>query len=323
MEMIVRTSELSSYRQCRQQWAWAYLDNLESQAPKSALQFGTLIHEALEIFYPPGKKRGGHPARIWRKVWKKFIDEGGQPFLVGKVEAEEMGLAMLRGYWELYGKDDQYEVIAPEQTFQIDIFDDDGEYLCTYTGTVDAVIRDLHTGKIGMFEHKTGATLEPFGAPLIMDEQAGAYWTFGAMYLASIGVIDSPEDLDFVLYNRLRKAMPSTKPRDDEGRILNKDGSVSKNQPAPYFKREYTWRTNDDRLSVYERVQSIAKEIKLVKDGKLNIYKNPGKHCGFCQYRDMCEVHETRSDWESVRDGTMKKWDPYGDHRDNLGADSE
>ena len=80
----------------------------------------------------------------------------------------------------------------------VDVFHD-GEYICTYTGTVDAVVRDLHTGKIGLFEHKTGATLEPFGAPMIMDEQAGAYWTFGAMFLAANGVIGSPSDLDFVL----------------------------------------------------------------------------------------------------------------------------
>lgn len=328
MEMVVRTSELSSFRECRQQWWWGYVDQYKSTKPAPALQFGTLIHNTLELFYKPGKKRGGHPVKLWRKVfsesgvddWQMFPESRAYP---EGVTASQFGEILLRAYWEQYGKDDQFEVISPEMTFQIDLYDDDGEYICTYTGTVDAVIRDLHTGHIGLFEHKTGATLEPFGAPLIMDEQAGAYWTMGAMFLAHEGHIDDPDDLDFVLYNRLRKGLPDQRPKDEEGRALNKDGSISKNQPVPLFKREYTWRTAEDRLSFYERAVQIAKEIRMVKEGELDVYKTPGKHCGFCQFRDMCEVHETRSDWEAVAAGTMTTWDPYEDHRDNLGADSE
>jgi hypothetical protein len=273
------------------------------------------------MFYKKGKKRGPHPATCWKRVWRKYEADGGEDFLVVKASelyAYELGLSMMQEYYAEYGSDNSYEVINPEQTFQLDILDHNDDYLGTFTGTVDAVIRDLRTGRIGFFEHKTGATLDPFGAPVIMDEQAGSYWTFGAMFLVATGVIESTDDLDFVLYNRLRKAMPDQRPKNDAGHALNKDGTVSKNQPTPLFKREYTFRTDADRQSVYDRVVMQLQEIRLAKDGDFFIYKTPGRHCGFCEFRDMCEVHETKSDWKTLRDSTMRVWDPYEDHNDQL-----
>ena len=209
------------------------------------------------------------------------------------------------GYWEQWGKDSNYEVLVPEQTFQLDVYDEHGNFLGVMVGTVDAVVRDLRTGRIGFLEHKTGKDLEPFGAPLIMDEQAGTYWTFGAMFLEHQGLIESANDLDFVLYNRLRKAIPDTRPKDEQGRALNRDGSVSKNQPVPLFKREYTWRDAHDRQAVYDRVAAQMHELQWAKDGDFFIYKSTDRHCGYCEFKDVCEVHETGGDWEQMFDSTV------------------
>lgn len=322
--VAVRTSELSTYRECRQKWWWAYVEHLRNQRNSAPLAFGTLIHETLARFYKPGTKRGGHPVRLWKQVWAEFIENGGDDFVVIKASetyASELGIIMMRAYYEEYGKDAEFRVIAPEQTFQLDIFDEDDHYLCTYTGTVDAVIENLMTRKRGFFEHKTGASLDPFGAPLILDEQAGAYWTFGQMFLQATGVLAEDEILDFVLYNRLRKAKPDPRQQNELGQYLNKNGTVSKRQPPPLFKREYAWRTDAERQSVYDRVVHQVKEMALVRSGELAVYKNPGKSCGWCEFRDMCEVHESQSDWEAVRDATMTTWDPYADHNDQLQED--
>lgn len=331
--LVVRNSELSTWRECRQKWEWGWNQRLRRRdGSASALKFGTLIHSALELFYKKGKRRGGHPVKLWNKVWAEFIEAGNEDWAVLKptkdhpegIMASDLGREMMRAYYEEYGKDEIYEVICPEQTFQLDIDDPEtGDYLGTFTGTVDAVIRDLRTGRIGFFEHKTGASLDPFGAPLIMDEQAGSYWTFGAMYLVHQGVIDSTLDLDFVLYNRLRKVLPDQRARNEQGLAVNANGSVSKNQPAPAFKREYTFRTDGDRQSVFDRVVMEMLEIKQAKQGDFFIYKNPARHCGFCEFRDMCEVHETKSDWEGVRNMTMGTWQPYEDHMEALGASDE
>lgn len=332
--MPIRNSELSTWRECRQKWDWGWNQALRKKdGSAAALTFGSLIHATLELFYKKGKRRGGHPATLWKRVWKEFLADGGEDFIVVKttstahpegIWASELGLEMMRNYYEEYGKDSNYEVICPEQTFQLDIFDPDtGEYLGTMIGTVDAVVRDLRTGRIGFLEHKTGAALEPFGAPLIMDEQAGTYWTFGAMFLVHQGVIESTDDLSFVLYNRLRKAFKDTRPKNEHGHALNKDGSVSKNQPAPLFKREYTFRTDADRQAVFDRVVMQMREIRKAKEGEFFIYKSSGKHCGFCEFRDMCELHESGSDWEGYRDMTMGTWDPYEDHHDQLEGDNE
>ena len=318
--LVTRNSELSTYRECRQEWQWAYLDRLSIRKPKSALLFGNMIHDVLERFYIPGIKRGGKPPQLWQDVWAEYEADGGEDWEIGQHSAYELGYVMCLEYWKEYGLDKKFKIIAPEQTFQVDIHHyETGEFLGVFTGTMDAVVLNRDTGKKGLFEHKTGATLDPFGAPLQMDEQAGTYWTLGPIYLKHTGVLAEDDDLDFVLYNRLRKAMPDQRERNEEGHYLNKNGTVSKNQPPPLFKREYTWRTQEDRQSLYRRICDQMVEMQMVKEGGLSVYKNPGKHCGFCQFRDMCEVHEIQSDWESVRDATMTVWDPYGDHSDHIG----
>lgn len=321
--VVVRNSELSTYRSCRQKWEWAYRHRLKARKPSAPLAFGTLIHAVLERFYVPGIKRGGRPEELWEQVFEEFLEAGNEDFIVLKGEevyASELGLAMMHEYWKEYGKDSEWKVLAPEQTFQLDLHDPEtGEFLAVYTGTVDAVVVNRRTKKSGFLEHKTGSSLEPFGAPLILDEQSSAYWTFGQMFLEATGVLKEP--LDFVLFNRLRKAMPDTRKRNAEGLALNKNGTVSKRQPLPLFKREFSWRGVEERQSTYDRVIAQLREMAMVRNGELPIYKNPDKHCGWCEFRDMCEVHESQSDWEAVRDGTMTTWDPYEDHKEQLEDD--
>lgn len=60
-----------------------------------------------------------------------------------------------------------------------------------------------------------------------------------------------------------------------------------------------------------------AREMRLCRSGKLGVYKNPDRHCGYCEYRDMCEIHESGGDWEAIRDQLFTTWNPYEDHQDN------
>lgn len=323
--ILLRTSERGTFKECRQKWQWGYEDRLRKVGTEStALRFGTLVHASLAAYYVPGKRRGPHPAATYRQLYTAQLAAGMDPMRIKKdeeygspsyVDPIDFGVGILDHYIDTYGKDQRYQIIKPEQDFQLDIqHPRSGRYLFTYVSEMDAVVRDLDTGRLGLFEHKTSATTDPFGAPLALDEQASAYWTFGTMWLHATGQLKTNQDLDFMLYNFIRKALPDLRPKDAEGRSLNKNGSISKVQPAPYFRRETVMRGAEEREVVFRRVLNEFREMQMVREGKLAVYKSPGRHCGFCQFRDMCEVHECGSDWEAMRDGMYTTWDPYAAH---------
>ena len=78
--------------------------------------------------------------------------------------------------------------------------------------------------------------------------------------------------------------------------------------------RELVYRSDHDRATLMRRAAQEAREIRKARAGKLPIYKNPGEHCNFCPFREMCEVHESGSDWQAMRRALYTKWAPYEIH---------
>lgn len=107
---------------------------------------------------------------------------------------------------------------------------------------------------------------------------------------------------------------PSSRCHVRKGQSLNKDGSVSKLQPAPLFRREEVRRSEAERANLIRRARQEARDIRKAREGKLALYKNPGEHCNWCQFRDMCEVHESASDWRALRGALFTEWSPYEAH---------
>lgn len=318
-EFLVRTSERSKFKKCRQSWQWSYVDLLSPRRVSSALEFGTLAHRVLELRYPPGRKRGRKPDAIAKDVWTEYLRADGEEFTVKSgeenVPAGDLLVHMMENYYNEYGDDDRYKVLSSEMTFQVKVNDPDtSKYLFTYVGTIDGVWEDVEDQTVVFAEHKTGASLDPFGAPIYLDEQQASYWAFGPIWLEHQGIVKPGQPIDYVLYNRLRKGFRDPRPCNDDGHRLNKDGSVSKRQPIPLFKREKIMRTQSERALTMGRIRDEVREMKLVRKGKLSVYKTPDRHCGFCEFRDMCEVHESGSDWESMKEGMFNTWDPYEDH---------
>lgn len=362
--ILLRNSERGVFKTCRLRWWWAYVDRLVPRGqPARALAFGTLVHEGLAGWYIPGRERGVPPWETFRTQYMSFVDEFGRMNMRSEeewVDALDMGDFMLRHYVEVYGEEPNFEVISPEMSCQVDVLDPDtGEYLCTYVFTVDAAIRDhARKGVVGMLEHKTSSSVEKPGTPIWLDEQGRSYWTFGEPYLIHQGYLGWDEEVSFLIYNILRKAMPDSRPRNEAGAYLNKPGKealaakcleldiptkglkiddmiekleaagaqplllgeVSKNQPPRYFNREFIFVTDGERINMLDRVVNEFKEMQMVKRGELAIGKNPGDHCRFCEFRDMCELHESGNDWESVKDEMFTTGDPYQDHRQATGV---
>lgn len=311
----------------------------------------------MELRYPPGRKRGPHPARSFEQLYNaerasfsQWDEEGN------KVDALELGVAMLEGYVEEYGTDDHIEIIAPEMAFHVHIFAKNGTYLATWVGRTDAAFIDLSKStrnrkSIGLFEHKTGKTIEEFVRIVSQyGDQAVAYWWVGSQVFHDKGVIPPSEQIDHVLFNWLKKSLPSSKVRNAEGHTLNKPtkdrlveecerlhlaipkkatvatltdllagagvdvpqlGEVSKVQPRPLFHRQALDLGDASLEQIGWRISAEAWERQQMREGKLPVYKNPSRDCGMCQFQDVCELHEIGQDWQSVLDLEFIHWNPY------------
>lgn len=321
--LMIRTSERQAFLTCRQKWSWGWMDNLKTPEPDTKLVFGDFVHQALALYYRKGKKRGPKPAGTFEKLAIEFLGDRKEVIWSdGDYEdIVELGVGMLERYvdfWKNHHQhpDSEYEVISSEQTFKVPM-GVIGGIKCWYVGTIDGVWRHIPTKKMRFAEHKTAASISQDALP--MDEQVGAYWTFGPRWLRLKGMLKANEKLDGILYNWLRKAVPNPEQATDAlGRNINKDGSVSKRQPPPYFARQLTFRGAAEAEAVKRRVRQQVAEMIEARANPDKIYKNPGPqfmpNCKFCSFRDMCELHETGNHWEPFRDEAFVVWDPYAAH---------
>lgn len=352
VEIMLRNSERNTYRRCRQKWEWSYLRGLQAPRQGGALRFGSGIHLALATWYKPGKRRGLHPA----KSFAKWCDEHGTFDVYGddeeRMDAKVLGVAMLEGYVDEYGKDAHLEILQPEQTFQVDVLDKRGRYLVTMVGEIDAVARDLHTGRIVLLEHKTAKSVQYVHVNSGYGEQALVYTWAAVLWLRHQGWLGEDEWIDMVLFNFLRKGLRDERPKNAAGQALNKPGKealvqaceahglevkgtiptltdrlasegvdaallgdVSKRQPGPLYVRQPFEVSEDNLRTLGKRIRAQAWEMGQVRQGRAPVYKNPTKDCDWdCAFRDVCEIHEMGGDHEGVLDLEFERWNPYAAH---------
>lgn len=322
----VRGSERQLFKRC--QWAWqqAYRFGLRPKRVKDALWFGELVHISLAGWYRPGRRRGIHPAEAFAKLAENesmrylktadATDEARATY----TDMRDLGVAMLEGYVQLYGKDEQWEVLAPEQTFSLDIpfmehwTDETREFLAKYVGTYDLVFRDLATGWIWLGEHKTAKTIRT--GHLKLDDQAGPYFATARQNLLKARLMRPNEHFKGIMYNFLRKALPDPRPVDKDGYSLNKDGSRSKVQPAKLFLRHPVNRTRAEQRSQLLRIQKDLTQMEMARRGEIPINKTTHWSCErFCDFFDLCTLHESSGNWKELRSIAYRVEDPYASHR--------
>lgn len=353
---MLRTSERGTFKRCRWKW-WQEFEELRkplTDAPP--LRFGTLIHLSLADYYKKGTRRGPHPAASFRKHYDAECKEqetfGFKATDDDKwVEAGTVGEAMMNHYVERYGKDDEWEVIVTEQTFQQLVYHPDSydpnhppeaqqnaEPWFWYVGTIDGIWRNRRTGKLSIVDHKTAKSISVMY--LSLDAQATAYWTWGLDWIYQNGLLSPRERPAGMLYNHLRKAVPDERPFDlvnGKKIYLNKPtakelkehgadfrGSYSKTQPAPYFARTPIYRDFDERENARAQVLAEFRDMEAIRgegerDGTSpppeSAYKNQGQFtCPGCWAFDICELHEMGADWGEMRAISTKTWEPYAAH---------
>lgn len=305
---LLRNSERQAFLACRQKWWWAYEERLRPKVAAPALRFGTLIHRALELRYPPGTTRGPHPAETFERLYQ---DELKSAYAMGFRDDEgkwhdagAMGHAMMTNFVDEYDEDEEYEVIASEMPIRGRVGD------VVVIGMLDGLWRHRRSGHLLMVDWKT--TTQFWTQHLPLDEQAGTYWAIAPSYLRKKKILLPGQSIQGILYTFMRKAMPDDRPRNTAGEYLNKDGTVSKKQPAPYFLREITYRDKFERSMILSRIAAEAQEMQMVREGRLSLYKVPGqRNCSMCPFRDPCELHETGADYDPLFRSFYEKHDPY------------
>lgn len=232
-QLEIRTSERKSFKRCPKRWEWSYKDGNKPLRESNPLWFGQAVHLALAEWYRPGQKRGPHPAKTFVEAIEsdrvKRFDPKSEEDQAEYVEHLEMGVDMLNRYVDEFGKDEDWEMIQPEMTFQVWFKHPrtGQKRWLRYVGTIDGVVRYigettefLTYGDIFLLEHKTAASINVQHLPL--DDQAGSYWALAGPVLRKKGVLKPGEEIAGILYNFLRKAKNDPRPMNEDGFYCNK-----------------------------------------------------------------------------------------------------
>jgi len=300
-ELIVTTSSRSAFRRCPlpQKWYWQYVMGYKEKNVADALFFGIGVHEALAEWYLLGRKRGPHPADTFakwhgdevREIRANYADRDSE-YGIDEAKYEnslDLGISMLEGYIDEYGRDPDWSVIAIERPFKVRVIKD-GKVIAYFMSTWDGVYRDRRDDRIYLMEHKTAAQIQL--AYLELDDQGGIYWALAGSILRSEGVLKEGEEIAGITYNFLRKSVADERPRNAGGEYLNKNGTVSKKQPPDRYVRELVERSARERKTQMDR---LADEVWLMKgmiEGTIPVTKNTTKECSFCPFFLSCKMHE-------------------------------
>lgn len=341
---LLRNSERSDFKRCPQRWWWRWKENLVPiEMSHGPLVFGTFGHLALAEWYaPPGAKdgfaRGPHPAETWDKITKDYVDSVRNEttgYLDDELEitwddARLLGHDMLVNYVDEYGNDDHWSVLWAEKPFEQYIpspaslkrkrlGQGELEPFVRYVGTIDLVVRDLEADRIRYIDHKFMKTIET--QHLWIDDQNGGYLAIGTHQLRQAGLIGEKEAVRDLIYNFLRKARYPEKGRNAFGEWLNKDGSVSKRQPTPFFERCVVERTGAERNSQIVRIGEEAEVMAAFSSGQLPLYKSPKRDCRWdCSFFTLCNVDESGGNVAETKKALYRVENPYTEYEDQTSS---
>lgn len=320
---FVRSHERMDYKRCPKKWYWKWRMGLVPKAISfGALDLGTWMHSALAYWYGVGFDRNGDLAEHFMRYANSAIGKAEDANAPGHVidsaqELAALGEAMATAYQKYYEDDPSIDVLDVEIPLEF-TFTDGRAFRAIHKLKPDLVYYDPSgNGDIWLMEHKTTAQIRTGHLPI--DDQARPYGTMAERALRNAGLIDKSQKLKGIMYNFLRKALPDLRPIDKDGRSLNKDGSVSKKQPALSFVRHPVTLTLAAKRKTLLRVQSESALLALltqrIRSGHIHpddIPKTPHNSCPkTCQFFEMCVTEENGGNIEPMRRSMYTRKDPY------------
>lgn len=325
---LLRNSERQDFKRCLWRWDKRWNQQLVPvQMSTGPLVFGTIGHLCMADWYIPGSKRGRHPAETWDEITKDYWDSVKQEsakYIDDELEgtwedARKLGHDIMIRYVEHYGEDDHWDVLWTEhpgvQPIPHPLIK--GAVIVRYCYTMDLIVRDhMVGGRVRYVDHKFVKSVA--ADHLWIDDQNGGYLAIGTHELRRLGIIGPNEAVRDLIYNFVRKATPPDKPRNTFGEYLNKDGTVMKRQPPPYFERIVISKTAAERNSQIRNIGNEALHMKAIRAGKLPIFKTPTRDCSWdCSFFHLCQVDESGGDTSEVEQMLFTRKDPYEEYYPN------
>lgn len=319
---LIRSHERIDYKRCMKKWFWKWRMGLVPKAQSfGALELGTWVHAAMQAWYGEGYKRNDTLVEHFTLAAENAIQiaqEAGAPaYLLDKAEELAMlGEAMTRAYERFYGKDKGVFVIAVEIPLEFTIADHTGKVVAVHRLKPDMVFADRQK-TVRLMENKTAAQIRT--GHLVLDDQARPYGAMAERALKREGVIAKADAFAGVTYNFLRKALPDERETNAEGKALNKNGTVSKRQPAPSFVRHQVPLTRQAKIIALQRIRDETVEITYIAEALRNkridperLTKTPHSSCEkLCPFFTMCVAEEKGSDITEMRRLMFVRHDPY------------
>lgn len=327
---MIRTSERGDFKECPWYWYQHWVLGLTSPNVPTWSWFGTAVHMALSVRYPVGKRRGSEADTLdafdaaLGEEERRIYGEGYELDPDDVHDARTLGRAMLLGYIRYYGRDAAWQVVHNEQPFQIYVPHPNkpDRFIAVYCGTWDLVVWDLVDKCYRIVDHKTRRGFPGDWSFYDLNDQGGSYLWVAPEVLRHKGIFGPKDTLDGIVFNCLRKAMPDERPRDSKGQALNKDGTVSKRQPAPLFYRHTSYRTDAERVSQARHVIAEARHMTLLRQGTLPLYKHPTENCPRCPLFDMCMLDEKDpAEAQEYARTMLVTGNPYAEHERAMARD--
>ena len=321
--VVLRAHERIDYKRCQMKWFWAWRKGLTPRGQSfGPLEFGIWVHEALARWYQEGFVRDGELSDIFEHVAEASLKSA----MAAQVPQHEidtatqliaLGIEILRAYQVYYRNDRRIEVIIAEIPLEFTFPSDKGGVLATHRLKPDLVFYCTVTKRVMLMEHKTAKQIRT--THLVIDDQARPYGAMAERALKQAGVLHRNESLGGIRYNFLRKALPDQRPTDKHGRSLNKDGTISRRQPAPLFVRQDVLMTGKAKVVTLQRIRreaiEIARKTAAIRAGNLSmdqLNKTPHSSCEkHCQYFSMCVAHENGHDIRHMQETMYVQRDPY------------
>ncbi|MDZ4848406.1 MAG: PD-(D/E)XK nuclease family protein [Pirellulaceae bacterium] len=259
---VLTYSALNTFRNCPRKYKHRYVDNLRPREKADALSFGSVIHNAIELWY-----RTDDDCDRLQSVLD-FIDQqfSGRIGDESKMAAWHLARAMFTGYADRYAIE-EFGIVEVEKSFVGEIRNPvTGRLSQTFViaGKADAIVQ-CHDGMY-LLEHKTASGIDAnYLDKLWTDTQIALY----SHYLRELGYPIVGVIYNVLLKSRLKQSLGETQEeyeaRYAELAAKNKSGKSTAKRQMPETDDEFQARLAD----WYSRPDAFHREIVYLSEERL------------------------------------------------------
>jgi len=338
---VIRTSDRNTFRTCRRRWAWSshLRGNLGSKTLATPLWAGSGFHFAMEDYH--GLCRFAHPVdalRAYYKATKKFRPDS-------LPEDADDSMIMLESMLNYYLKwlarrpdilptyvVDGVPQVEVNFRIQIPVSKEDlarfGYDEVVYSGTIDRIVYDAHTGMLWVLDYKTAKMFNT--EHFQNDSQVTTYvWAARHMYDLPIGGMIYAQFKKILIEGArvLKSGHLSTAQNQSTSSILYMDGILGQygkweNAPVDvqdFYKGIFANETSrQDAFIRFDHLprsdfmcesegQKILLEIQDMLNPNLALYPNPTRDCTkMCPFNGACVSYDDGGHYQDELDTTFQ-----------------